>query len=133
MIKSLFVKYLSKYVDLVSVETIDALNVLKKKAVISNDKIIFIPNGVERDNNNASIIKKENVILNVARIGTVQKNTEFILDVISKVNMKDWKLYFLGEVEEGFHSEIDLFFLRNPSLRESVFFSWECKRQNYKK
>lgn len=71
------------------------------------------------------IVEKENVILSVGRHGSWQKNTMMFLNALSQVNLKNWKVFFIGTVETHdclFQREIDGFFEKNPSMREQVCF-----------
>ena len=68
---------------------------------------------------------KEKIIIQVARFGTYQKNTELLLDVLSSVELNGWKVILAGPietVEQDFQKKIDLFFLQFPNLHNKISF-----------
>lgn len=72
------------------------------------------------------IAEKENLIISVGKHGFWQKNTSMFLKALSHVDLKDWKVRFIGTIEERecrFQDEIDGFFMKNPSLKEKVEFT----------
>lgn len=110
-------------VDLFSIETELALKILKKKKEIA-DKVFYVPNGYDDDLLvDIDFNKKKKQILTVGRLGTYQKNTELLLDILSSIDLKDWTVKLVGSVETDFRSCIDDFYSRNPLLREKVFFT----------
>lgn len=74
---------------------------------------------------------KENIMLYVGRIGNEQKNTDMLLEALSMVNLKDWKVYLVGPITDSFEigktsnyqDRINLFFDRNPHLKGKVIFT----------
>lgn len=46
--------------------------------------------------------EKENIFLYVGRIGNYQKNTDMILEALTKIDLKDWKFYLIGPLTDGF-------------------------------
>lgn len=114
----------SKYIDLLSVETSDSFDVVNGFHQLAKvGKLKLIPNGVS--NRKKSGLAKERVILNVARIGTHQKNTELLLSVLSKVDLNGWVFKFVGVIEPGFKMKISQFFTDHPNLKNNVFFTGE--------
>lgn len=75
--------------------------------------------------------EKENIMISVGRIGNHQKNTDMLLDALSMVNLKDWKVYLIGPITENFEvgrpskykQKIDDFFVKNPHLNGKVIFT----------
>ena len=67
--------------------------------------------------------EKDNIMITVARLGTTQKNTPMILEALSKVDLRNWKFYFVGPIELSFNSEIDLFFQEHPDKKNKVIFT----------
>lgn len=122
-------KFLDK-VDLMSVEQEILYPKLKKLLPKHSHKLINIPNGVdfdfiEREGLYYDYGSKENIILNAARIGAEEKNTEMLLEAFAKIDGIDksgWKLVLAGPIEEGFEDYIDIFFKKNPGLKDSVIF-----------
>lgn len=104
-LKNLIIAYLSTNIDFYTVETqayIRPLNQLKR----FKSKIKYLPNGyfgdlikIDKD------IKKEKIILTVGRLGTLQKNTEMLVETIENIEpekLKDWKIYLVGSMTEKF-------------------------------
>lgn len=122
-------QYFNK-VDLVSVEQKDLFNKLKEILPDQKDKIINIPNGVdfkylERKNIFYDYEIKENIILNVARVGTEEKNTEMLLEAFKNIkNIKDlgWKMVIIGPIEKHFEKYINKYFRDNPDMKNLIEF-----------
>lgn len=121
-----------KVVDLISVESKELLAFLKKKYPKLKRKIIFLPNGIDDESlksfgiNRIQYKEKENVILTVGRLGTGQKNTELLLEAISRIqNLKDWKVILAGPTQENFKEYIKNYFIKFPHLKEKVNFTGE--------
>ncbi|MEA4827093.1 MAG: glycosyltransferase family 4 protein [Clostridium sp.] len=122
-------QYFNK-VDLVSVEQKALLNKLKEILSDQKDKIINIPNGVdfkylERKNIFYDYKIKENIILNVARVGTEEKNTEMLLEAFKNIkNIKDlgWKMVIIGPIEKHFEKYINKYFRDNPDMKNLIEF-----------
>ena len=111
------------FVDLLSIESELALEILKNKRELA-DKIFYVPNGYDNKLlREVDFNKKKKQIITVGRLGTYQKNTELLLDIISYINLKDWTVKLVGPIETGFTSYIDEFYNKNPQLREKVFFT----------
>lgn len=131
-LKNYFLKHVTSWIfgltDLISIETEDGKEYLLKVYPQLQDKLICIPNGVD-DLYLEQIIKvkpfheKENIILTVGRIGTFQKNTTLFLEALAMTDLKDWKVYILGPIEESFTRYINQFFEKYPYLRDQVIFT----------
>lgn len=104
-IKNFIITYLSSNIDFYTVETqayIRPLNQLKR----FKNKVKYLPNGyfddlIKIDND----IKKEKIILTVGRLGTLQKNTEMLVETIENIEpekLKGWKIYLVGSMTEKF-------------------------------
>lgn len=68
---------------------------------------------------------KEKIIIQVARFGSYQKNTEFLLDVLASVDLKDWKVILAGPIEtkeQNFQNIIDNFYNQHTNLRDKIVF-----------
>ncbi len=105
-------------VDLFSCEQKETFDLLKQKRVCGvslKNKIVYIPNGFDEyylKQNNICIKnfrEKENIMITVGRIGTRQKNNEMLLEALSKIDLKDWKIYFIGEYTEEFEKKYNDF------------------------
>ena len=120
--------WIFKLTDLFSVETYQAKDYLLNVYPELQNKLICIPNGVDNLYLDKKIpIKafqeKENIILTVGRIGTHQKNTELLLDALKITDLKDWKVYILGPIEESFKKYIADFYKEYPQLENKVIFT----------
>jgi glycosyltransferase involved in cell wall biosynthesis len=120
-------KWMFKLTDIFSVETEEARSYLLEVYPELNQKLICIPNGVDNlyldeEIKLKSWEEKENIIITVGRIGSLQKNTELLLEALNEVELKSWKVYILGPVEESFQSYIETYFKLNPHLTESIIF-----------
>lgn len=133
--KNAFLKKLErvflKKVNLFSIENTEGEKLFKLLYPETANKIIYLPNGV-----NDSFLKKnfktindfetkENIIITTGRIGLTVKNHEMILIGLTKVDLKDWKMYFVGPVEKkflDFYSNLSVDF---PKLKTQVVFTGE--------
>lgn len=92
-------------------------------------KTIYLPNGIDdlflKSNmiNRLEYKEKENIIVSVGRLGNYAKNTELLLDVLTRVNLKEWKVYLVGHIEEHFKQYIESFFDSNPQLKNKIIFT----------
>jgi glycosyltransferase involved in cell wall biosynthesis len=121
-------RWLFPRIDLISVETSAPHVFLKSTPWFKH--IELIPNGLDDDffDIDPEHIEenKSNIIMTVGRLGSYQKNTELILSVIKDIDIKDWKIYFIGPIENQeieFQKKIDEFFSKHPSLFSRVFFT----------
>lgn len=122
-------------IDLISVEQEELYGKLKELLPLQKKKIINITNGVDYDYINKYKIGydyrcKENIILNVARIGAEEKNTSMLLEAfanIEGIEKSDWKLKLIGNIEESYKSNIEEYFSKYPYIREKVIFTGEIK------
>lgn len=120
--------WIFKLTDLFSVETDQAKDYLLNVYPELEHKLICNPNGVDNLYLDQEIpvkpfIEKENIILTVGRIGTEQKNTELLLDALKITDLKDWKVYILGPIEERFKKKIADFYREYPQLENKVIFT----------
>ena len=131
-LKNFFLKALTSWIfkltDLFSVETEQAKDYLLNVYPELQNKLICIPNGVDnlyldKEIPIKAFQEKENIILTVGRIGTEQKNTELLLDALKITDLKDWKVYILGPIEESFKKYIADFYKEYPQLENKVIFT----------
>lgn len=117
--------------NILSVETSDCFQKMKSLECLkeNSEKLIFMPNGFDSEcANELGIIPqamehKKNVMITVGRIGTKQKNNELFMEALSHINTKDWKFYFIGNIESSFHTTIKEFYKKNPTLKNRVIFT----------
>lgn len=108
LVKNFIEKIKSRYVDWFTVETKNYFKTLKGNIVFQN-RIGYLPNGISlMDVNIESLskINKENVLITVGRLGTYSKNSELLLDAITKLPsdvIKSWKFYFIGSYTKEFY------------------------------
>lgn len=104
-----FSNLLSNVIDLYTVECkayVNGLNNIKR----FKNKIKYLPNGyfddlVEIDKN----INKEKIILTVGRLGTVEKNSEMLIEAIEHIDYQKligWKVYLVGPYTDKFNKYI---------------------------
>ena len=123
-------KKLVKIIDILSYETKEAYEAMKNKyaEVTVKGDIYHIPNGyddlfIENNFQVKPFQEKENIFLTVGRLGTQQKNTELLLNILEKIDLKNWKFYFIGSIESSFQEKIDNFYNKNPEKKENVIFT----------
>jgi glycosyltransferase involved in cell wall biosynthesis len=134
--KSFLIKFLDKS-DLISVEQEVLYSKIKELLPKQAHKIVRIPNGVDFDFFRRKGLyynyeEKENIILNVARIGAVEKNTPLLLEAFARVWDKgnnNWILKLVGPIEIGFEVYIENYFNKYPYLKNRVIFTGEIKNR----
>ncbi|WP_027634291.1 glycosyltransferase family 4 protein [Clostridium hydrogeniformans] len=122
--------YFFHKVDLISAEQEVLYKELKELLPKAANKIINVPNGVdfkaiEDMGLHYDFNEKENIIVNVARIGAEEKRTEVLLEAFSKIpniENKGWKLKLIGPIENNFLKYIEKYFDKYPNLRDVVIF-----------
>jgi glycosyltransferase involved in cell wall biosynthesis len=70
--------------------------------------------------------EKENIIITVGRLGSMQKNTEMLLEAASNIVYKNWKIVLIGPIEkreQDLQKKIDVFYSNNPGLKDKVIFT----------
>ena len=124
--------FLKHFVDILSCETsfaFESLNNTPNSYYQWDDKLIYIPNGFEEESlmsyniTEVDFSHKENVMLTVARLGTYQKNTSMILKALQIIDLKNWKFYLIGPIEEEFKQEVEKFYSENPDKIGKVIFT----------
>ena len=129
-------KKLITMIDLISYETEEAFKIMKDEyaGISTIGKTIYMPNGydnlfIEKNFKIKEFQEKENIFLTVGRLGTKEKNTEFLLKILEQVELKDWKFYFIGSIENNFQKKIDDFFKKYPEKKKQVIFTGEIKEK----
>lgn len=95
------------------------------------EKTKVLPNGFDdvwfNENGLSDIVAsdKEKLVISVGRIGTEQKNSEMLLNALESCDVGDWKIAFIGPIEDSFRRIIGNFYLKRPDLREKVLFVGE--------
>lgn len=125
----LFNFLLGKITDIVSYEVSKAEKVLKTELPALRERIIHIPNGIDdggefvRDVPRSTFERKEDLIISVGRIGSFQKNNQMLLEALLRVDLRRWKVVFIGPISESFQQYISDFFQKNPAYRKSISFT----------
>jgi glycosyltransferase involved in cell wall biosynthesis len=126
-----------KMADLISVETQIVYQKLSF-GLLGEDilgKLIYLPNGVDNKGINEknicikSFSEKENIMITVGRIGTSQKNNDMLLEVLSNLDLKDWKIFFIGPIEENFYEVINGFYNLYPDKKDKVVFTGRLEKR----
>jgi len=132
-------KNIGQKIDILSAETKEAKIILQNEYSTIFKKIILIPNGVDSNfvENNIekrfSFEEKDNMLLTVGRIGATEKNNEIMLKVLSKIELFNWKVYFIGPIENNFQVKVENFYIENPLKKNSVIFLGSLnKKELYK-
>ncbi len=127
-----FHNQLKKIIDIFTVETLDAYEEMKNSCyaeLIEKERLFLLPNGfdpeilTENGVRRKSTAEKEKIMITVGRIGTEQKNTELLLEVLAEIDLKDWKVYCIGPIEPKFLKKIDAFYTQHPEKKNSVYFT----------
>ncbi len=123
-----------KVVDKISVESKNSLSIIltnKKLNQLVQHKTFLFPNCFDEEEFKSLNIKinefdeKDKLIITVGRLGSFQKNTEMFLESLTKVNLLDWKVVLIGNIEndeQDFSLYIDKYLNKNPHLRKQIFF-----------
>lgn len=118
-----------KRVDIIGVEKKEIFNELKNELREHSSKLLNVPNGLDFEKKEVEtrteFSNKEDIILSVGRIGSPEKDSKMLMDAfanIDKNKLKDWKLVFVGPIEEEFKKEIDDYFKKHEDLKKSVIF-----------
>ncbi len=123
----IFEQFAKKGYDLITAESNMAVDFLRNYYPQSQHKIRYLPDGVDDIWFEKQAIcplpyeQKENIILTVGRLGTFQKNTEFLLECMEEMQWQgDWKIVAVagsGTTPE-FAPKLETFFEKNPHFRE---------------
>ncbi|MCS7299758.1 MAG: glycosyltransferase family 4 protein [Spirochaetia bacterium] len=118
-----------RLVDLLSIQVVDGLEILRNIYKKHRDKFFYLPYGIDdefvklENIQVKSFDQKENIILTVGRIGSRQKNNEMLFNALEKVDLKNWTVMIVGQiVNPEFEKFLEEFFLRNSHLKEKIVF-----------
>ncbi len=120
--------WLAKSVDIVSVETSLAQERLKEGVMGANiaRAVTYLPNAFDDQLCQELRVEakpfdqKENLIITVGRIGHKEKNNEMLLNALYGISMKDWKVWFVGPIEDNFRIAYQQFIDQNPDKQHNV-------------
>jgi len=132
-IKNKVLKYLEKKllskVDLITIENQEGEKLVQKMYPAIASKVMYLAVGVndlylgDVFNKQKSFKEKENIILTVGRVGEEIKNQKMILRALTKTDMKNWKMVFVGPVNDNFKVYFDKLSAEFPQLKEKVIFT----------
>lgn len=126
--KKLMLNFYNK-VDAISCETSDCHQKIMLDGIYNiniADKLTLIPNGVDDELLQKlelipkTFTEKEKIMISVGRIGTEQKNNELLLEALNNIDLKDWKVFFIGPVTAPFKEKYSAFINQNPDKLNSV-------------
>ena len=127
------------YTDCLTAESTMTVEYLQNRYTSCKEKIKYLPSGVDDiwlQKHNIlpyPYEKKENLIIHVARLGTAQKNTEFLLECMEKTQwQKDWKIIAVATypgMTPEFAPKLEAFFEKNSHLRHRLQVSGELTQQ----
>lgn len=122
--QSLIIKLLLEVISFLSVESEAVLLKMNKMFPKFQNKIMLLKNGSSFDVSLLDTkIEKRNTILTVGRIGAHEKNNEMLLEAIVDCDLKDWRVKFIGPIEEEFKVYIKDYFLKYPLLSKKIIFT----------
>lgn len=128
-IQKIFFNFFLNKVDIIGVEQKNIFYKLKFLLGKHNVKLMNIPNGIdfksEYFKENISFNHKKNIVLNVGRIGSSEKATDLLMEAFVLIDenlRKDWKLVFVGPIDESFKNTIEDFFKKYENIKNSVIF-----------
>lgn len=126
--KMMFLNSFFKKFDIISVEEEQLYDELIGLVPALKKKLFILPNGVdfsflESMNLKYDYSKKENIILNIARVGAEEKNTSMLLNAFKNIDSElrsKWKLRLVGPIEEGFMDYYNKFISENSELKDQI-------------
>ncbi|WP_297423403.1 glycosyltransferase family 4 protein [Clostridium sp.] len=123
-IKNRIIEKILKTCNLISVETKELYDYFNCDWPV---KVKLIPNGFidSYDKRPITSQEKENYIITVGRIGSKEKANEVLMQAFAIVSDKlpNWKVKFIGPIEEEFKSYINKYFYKYPLLKDRVIFT----------
>lgn len=119
-LRRFYVRTLFKFIDLVSIETKKNYNTLLESNIIRENKLLYLPNGIQK--NDIQINNKKHSILYVGYIEKKNKSIDMLLTAAANIDLKDWKLILVGNVEEDMKEFITGLFEKKPELKDKILF-----------
>lgn len=118
-----------KRVDIIGVEKKEIFEELKNELREHSSKLLNVPNGLDFERKEikakTEFKNKEDIILSVGRIGSPEKDSKILMDAFAKVDknkLGNFKLVFVGPIEDEFKKEIEDYFKEHEDLRQRVIF-----------
>ena len=113
-----YVKFLFRFIDLVSIETKRNYDTLLEGKIIDENKLLYLPNGVLE--NKTDINHKEHIILYVGYVEKKNKSIDMLIEAFNSTDFKDWKLVLVGSIQEDMKEFLDEFFDKNPHMTDKI-------------
>lgn len=117
-LRRFYVKFLFKFLNLVSIETKHNYDTLLESKIIKEDKLLYLPNGIMETK--TDLTQKEHYLLYVGYIQRKNKSIDMLINAIRQIDLKDWKLILVGDIEEDIKEFLDDFFKKNPHLKDKI-------------
>lgn len=116
--------------DLISVESREGEVLIKTICPKIAKKLVYCPGGIDEEQfklvlPEGNIRKRRNEIVTVGRLSAEQKNIGLILNAATKINLKNWKILFIGPIDSNYSATIKDYFKINRKLRGKVMFTGE--------
>lgn len=127
-IRRLYVKILFKFIDIISIETKRNYKLLMNSNLLSKDKLLYLPNGIQKTDKN--VTNKEPVILYVGYVEKKNKSIDMLLNAVKDIDLREWKVVLVGEILDDMKEFIDNYFLENPHLKDKVIFKGYISDKN---
>jgi glycosyltransferase involved in cell wall biosynthesis len=127
--------FFDKILSIASFELDFASDYLLSEYPILEKKIFKLSNGIddvfikEREIERYNFQQKENLIITVGRIGSPEKNHELLLDSLTKFDLKEWSVVFIGPIDTTFQQKINAFYQKNPLLANKIHFAGEISNR----
>ncbi len=131
-LKRKMIRWLLTSPDLVTVESSEMSRRIEEYYGI---RIPVLPNGFELAQNADDQVKKEKIVLTVARNGTYQKATEVLLEAFVNADLQEgWKLRLVGSMEESFVPRMNTFLKEHEAYADRIEYAGEIqdRRMLYK-
>ncbi len=113
-----YVKFLFRFIDLVSIETKRNYDTLLEGKIINEDKLLYLPNGVL--DTKTDLNHKEHSILYVGYVEKKNKSTDLLIEAFNSIDYKDWKLVLVGSIQDDMKDFLDEFFDENPHMTDKI-------------
>jgi glycosyltransferase involved in cell wall biosynthesis len=109
--------------DLITAESKNICKFLNEVELF-NRPVVYLPNGFYNHGmrKDVTFAEKDNLIITVGRIGSLQKSNEVLLAAFkefAKMNT-EWNLSLIGPIEKSFEQYIKVYFEENPYLLSRI-------------
>jgi len=118
--RRLYVKMIFRFINCISIETKRNYEKLARSQIVSPDKLLYLPNGIQKSS--VKLDNKEKIILYVGYVTKKNKSIDLLLNAASKIDLNDWKILLVGEIKEDMTDFIREFFDKNAHLKDKIIF-----------